>query len=101
VADAHPTSLYTEVPRGALAQLGERRLCKAEVAGSIPARSTRERPANAGLSYTTGDRSARALVRLLARCLLARTLGSTVVRFGQGGRCFLRSPVRNHGHAVY
>jgi hypothetical protein len=25
---------------GALAQLGERRLCKAEVAGSIPARST-------------------------------------------------------------
>ena len=27
--------------RGALAQLGERRLCKPEVAGSIPARSTR------------------------------------------------------------
>ena len=34
------TSLYTRPPRGALAQLGERRLCKAEVAGSIPARST-------------------------------------------------------------
>ena len=28
------------VPDGALAQLGERRLCKPEVAGSIPARST-------------------------------------------------------------
>ena len=28
-------------PFGALAQLGERRLCKPEVAGSIPARSTR------------------------------------------------------------
>ena len=39
MAAARPTSLYTEVPRGALAQLGERRLCKAEVAGSIPARS--------------------------------------------------------------
>jgi MFS family permease len=30
---------------GALAQLGERRLCKAEVAGSIPARSTHSRAA--------------------------------------------------------
>jgi hypothetical protein len=39
VAAVRPASLYTEVPRGALAQLGERRLCKAEVAGSIPARS--------------------------------------------------------------
>ena len=34
------TSLYTELLRGALAQLGERRVCNAEVAGSIPARST-------------------------------------------------------------
>src|SRR5579884_1401772 len=34
---------------GALAQLGERRLCKPEVTGSIPVRSTLERPANAGL----------------------------------------------------
>ena len=33
-------SLYTELLRGALAQLGERRVCNAEVAGSIPARST-------------------------------------------------------------
>ena len=33
-------SLYTEPLRGALAQLGERRVCNAEVAGSIPARST-------------------------------------------------------------
>ena len=32
-------SLYTDSGPGALAQLGERRLCKAEVAGSIPARS--------------------------------------------------------------
>ena len=38
---ASRTRLYTETPRGALAQLGERRLCKPEVAGSIPARSTR------------------------------------------------------------
>jgi hypothetical protein len=30
-------------PRGALAQLGERRLCKPEVTGSIPVRSIRER----------------------------------------------------------
>jgi hypothetical protein len=31
-------------PFGALAQLGERRLCKPEVAGSIPARSTFRKP---------------------------------------------------------
>ena len=31
--------------RGALAQLGERQLCKLEVAGSIPARSIGKRPA--------------------------------------------------------
>src|SRR6266540_5202004 len=36
--------------RGALAQLGERRLCKPEVAGSIPARSTFRSPAQAGFS---------------------------------------------------
>src|SRR5918995_3576767 len=30
------------VPDGALAQLGERRLCKPEVTGSIPVRSTRK-----------------------------------------------------------
>jgi hypothetical protein len=33
-------SLYTEALHEALAQMGERRPCKAEVAGSIPARST-------------------------------------------------------------
>ena len=33
---------------GALAQLGERRLCKAEVAGSIPARSIGKAPENRG-----------------------------------------------------
>ena len=35
---------------GAIAQLGERLLCKQEVAGSSPAGSTKERPANARLS---------------------------------------------------
>ena len=35
---------------GALAQLGERRLCKPEVAGSIPARSTWEPAGNGGFS---------------------------------------------------
>ncbi len=34
---------------GALAQLGERQLCKLEVIGSIPIRSTSESPANPGL----------------------------------------------------
>ena len=34
--------LYTEEPYGALAQLGERRLCKPEVTGSIPVRSIEE-----------------------------------------------------------
>ena len=33
---------------GALAQLGERQLCKLEVAGSIPARSTRKPAGNGG-----------------------------------------------------
>src|SRR5215211_6454557 len=43
---------------GALAQLGERRLCKPEVTGSIPVRSTSEGPAKAGLlvSYKTTPR---------------------------------------------
>jgi hypothetical protein len=43
-------------PHGALAQLGERRLCKPEVTGSIPVRSTRERrcAAPAIRSGTTG-----------------------------------------------
>ena len=35
---------------GALAQLGEHQLCKLGVAGSSPARSTFEAPANAGVS---------------------------------------------------
>src|SRR6478672_851394 len=35
---------------GALAQLGERRLCKPKVTGSIPVRSTSETPAQAGFS---------------------------------------------------
>ncbi len=43
---ANSATLYT---LGALAQLGERRLCKAEVAGSIPARSTLKIPAPAGV----------------------------------------------------
>jgi hypothetical protein len=37
---------------GALAQLGERRLCKPEVTGSIPVRSTIERPRKRGLSVS-------------------------------------------------
>jgi hypothetical protein len=36
--EAQPWTLV--FPRGALAQLGERRLCKPEVTGSIPVRST-------------------------------------------------------------
>jgi hypothetical protein len=35
--------LYTVCPLGALAQLGERRLCKPEVTGSIPVRSIAEK----------------------------------------------------------
>ena len=38
---------------GALAQLGEHQLCKLGVAGSSPARSTFEAPANAGVSSQT------------------------------------------------
>ena len=38
--------------RGALAQLGERRLCKPEVAGSIPARSMKKALLDAGLSLS-------------------------------------------------
>jgi hypothetical protein len=37
---------------GALAQLGERRLCKPEVTGSIPVRSTDKRAANSSLLYS-------------------------------------------------
>ena len=48
---ASRTSLYTDSLPGALAQLGERRLCKAEVAGSIPARSI-----TPGRSALAGDR---------------------------------------------
>jgi hypothetical protein len=36
---------------GALAQLGERRLCKPEVTGSIPVRSTTESPGNGALLF--------------------------------------------------
>ena len=35
-------SRYTSPPRGPLAQLGERRLCTAEVTGSSPVRSTND-----------------------------------------------------------
>jgi hypothetical protein len=35
-------AVYTEWRPGALAQLGERRLCKPEVTGSIPVRSNRK-----------------------------------------------------------
>ncbi len=38
-------SAYIETPKGAIAQLGERLLCKQEVAGSIPAGSIRRIPA--------------------------------------------------------
>src|SRR5262249_32822322 len=38
-------------PPGALAQLGERRLCKPTVTGSIPVRSTRKRAADAALLF--------------------------------------------------
>jgi hypothetical protein len=44
VGNASPA--LDSVPDGAIAQLGERLLCKQEVAGSIPAGSTREVPAN-------------------------------------------------------
>ncbi len=37
---------------GALAQLGERRLCKPEVTGSIPVRSTSEGPGNGAFSLS-------------------------------------------------
>ena len=43
--------IYTEA-NGALAQLGEHRLCKPEVTGSIPVRSTIERPRKRGLSVS-------------------------------------------------
>src|SRR4051794_20269478 len=49
---------------GALAQLGERRLCKPEVAGSIPARSTPPTKADfAGLHRKSALFSVRALYR--------------------------------------
>ena len=44
--------LYTD-PLGALAQLGERRLCKPEVTGSIPARSTEKGPGNGAFSFSS------------------------------------------------
>ena len=47
IAEDSGHRLYTVNQPGALAQLGERRLCKPEVAGSIPARST-EKPAGNG-----------------------------------------------------
>ncbi len=51
IAEDSGHRLYTVNRPGALAQLGERRLCKPEVAGSIPARSTFESPAQAGFSF--------------------------------------------------
>ena len=44
--------------RGAIAQLGERLDRTQEVAGSSPASSTSERPANAGLLFVDGERAA-------------------------------------------
>ena len=38
---------------GALAQLGERRLCKPEVTGSIPVRSTEKGPGNGAFSFSS------------------------------------------------
>ena len=56
-------SASTLHPPGALAQLGERRLCKPEVAGSIPARSIEKGPARQGFSFSSGhDHSDRLLV---------------------------------------
>ncbi|MDX6488920.1 MAG: hypothetical protein QOK13_1535, partial [Gaiellaceae bacterium] len=49
-------------PHGALAQLGERRLCKPEVAGSIPARSTAT-PLSSSVSAQSAAGCNRELVR--------------------------------------
>jgi hypothetical protein len=46
--------LYTVNRPGALAQLGERRLCKPEVAGSIPARSIKKPAGNGGFLSSGG-----------------------------------------------
>jgi hypothetical protein len=43
---------------GALAQLGERRLCKPEVTGSIPVRSIEESPGNGALLLPETQRKA-------------------------------------------
>jgi hypothetical protein len=47
--------LYTVSRPGALAQLEERRLCKPEVAGSIPARSIEKGPGNGAFCFRIQD----------------------------------------------
>ena len=42
------SSRYDPICRGAVAQLGERELCKLEVVGSIPSSSTRKPPESSG-----------------------------------------------------
>jgi hypothetical protein len=69
---------------GALAQLGERRLCKPEVAGSIPARSTELGSAQTG-SMMTRTRLLR--VDLCGAIRLADRSGAcSANRFGLHGR---------------
>ena len=55
----HRPAPIDSVPPGAIAQLGERLLCKQEVAGSIPAGSTGE---SLQIGSLCGDRSVPALV---------------------------------------
>jgi hypothetical protein len=52
--------------KGALAQLGERRLCKPEVTGSIPVRSTQKGPGN-GVLLFSGTATKRRVASGLAR----------------------------------
>ena len=56
---------YNHAPRGAIAQLGERLLCKQEVTGSIPVGSTRKLRGNPWPNVFDEDASPLVVVRLL------------------------------------
>ena len=83
---------FFAVPRqlGALAQLGERRLCKPEVTGSIPVRSIEEPAGNGGFLFAA-DRTNRPVSRrlqLLRQLWVGET--ATVLPFDLSSGCYLR-----------
>ena|SRR5208283_161845 len=85
MTDVGTNALLTSVIRhpssdGAIAQLGERLLCKQEVVGSIPSGSTRRLPAHKSSFVRTQSARSRLFCLLKDGCRRARMVSDIVKR---------------------